>query len=208
MVNFLILLMPFTFLYIATYFFFLLLLFKGTFRLQKLYVKNHWHKPAYCPLFSLWQDDTKVFFYNQTRKCEWSLQNRQTYMYLYTESICFQGASSSDERIPFASLHLVSRVATAVLFHWCFSTLTYSSFFINFRWLLLLSLFSASFAAIYGVGRLVCSLETYFVNPGTTPFVYLRKQLGSHCFSCQPIVRFSFPIKMSQTPDKIGARDR
>lgn len=125
---------------------------------------------------------------------EFSQTDRGICICILSPSISWEHPLVMRELIPFASLHLVGMVTAAVLSHWCFSTLTYSSFFINFRWLLLLSLFSASFVAIYGVGRSVCSLETYFVNPGKIPFVYLRKWLRSHYFSHQPTVRFSVHV--------------
>lgn len=101
MVNFVILLMPFAFLCVAT-------LFSSCFLLntrsnaRKCMSKDSclWHKPAYCLLFSLRQGEvTKVLFCNQTEKCERILPNRQRDLYLYTESIYFLGASFSDERI-------------------------------------------------------------------------------------------------------------
>ena len=116
MVNFEILLMPFTFLYIATGFFFLLLLLNALLKAKNCVSKGscHWHTPVYFCLFSLWQDETtKVFFCNQTGKCERSLQNTQCDMYLYTKSIYFQGASFSDEGIPLASLYPVGTVIDA-----------------------------------------------------------------------------------------------
>lgn len=66
------------------------------------------------------------------------------------------------------------------------------------------ALISASIVPIYGEGKSVCSLETSSVNPGRTPFVYLRKWLRSHCFSHQPTVRISFHTEMSSAPDKSG----
>lgn len=159
--------MPSTFLYIATYFFLLLLLLKAFLNSKNCMSKDscHWHKPAYW-LFSLWPGETTKVFFSVVRHDNLSEASK-------TDSHC----------------HCVF---TLMLPH--LDILLFSSFFFNLRSLLLSSLFSASFVAIYRVGKLVCSLETYFVNPGKTSFVYLRKQLGPHCFSHQSTVRFSIHI--------------
>lgn len=131
------------------------------------------------------------FFCNQAWQSEWSRQNRQSNMYLHTKSIYFQRAPFSDDFCVF-----ILRVRSLLLcfLHWCFPTLTYSSFFFNFRWLLLSSLFSASFVAIYRVGRLVCSLET-LLNLATPRLFVWENSWDLIVFLISPQWGFPFTYK-------------